>query len=164
VDRDKNLIPLARRARLVGRGCRVCSIREETDRTGRSDTSRFLAAGAARSLWVRVRENRLGEAMDTLRPVLQSGPFLIIESNAILEFLRPDLCVMVLRYDVEDFKDSARQLLERADAAIAFGRGVFFPSWEGLANEALGGVRLFDAAAPGVLPEKFVEWVRARLP
>jgi hypothetical protein len=141
----------------------LCSILEEMDRKGNSDTSRFLAAGAARSLWVQVRENGLAEAMEKLRPILQSSPFVIIESNAILRFFRPDLYIMVLRYDVEDFKDSARELLGQADAVVAIGRGSLSPSWEGMAKEALAGVPMFAAADPKVLPGEFIEWVRARL-
>ncbi|MBI3485290.1 MAG: hypothetical protein HY012_09090, partial [Acidobacteria bacterium] len=34
---------------------------EEQDRSNRTDTSRFLVAGAARSLWVRTRQGGLGE-------------------------------------------------------------------------------------------------------
>jgi len=139
------------------------SIREETDREGNSDTSRFLAAGAARSLWVRVREDGLAEAMKALLPVLQSGAFVIVESNAILRFFHPDLYIMVLRYDVEDFTESARKWLELADAAVAIGRGSGPPSWEGTINEALAGVPLFAAADPQALPGGFIEWMRVRL-
>src|SRR5437667_556307 len=43
------------------------AITEEHDRRGETDTSRFLVAGAARSLWVRTRQGRLAEAMPDIR-------------------------------------------------------------------------------------------------
>ncbi len=39
------------------------ALSDEKDLSGESDTSRFLVAGAKRSLWVRTRQGRLGEAM-----------------------------------------------------------------------------------------------------
>jgi hypothetical protein len=142
---------------------RICSIREEKNREGNSDTSRFLAAGAARSFWVRIKGNGLEAAMERLHPILQSSPFVIIESNAILRFIRPDLCILVLRYDVEDFKESARELLRQAHAAVAFGRGSSTPSWEGMANAALTGVPQFSPDDLGIMPAEFIGWVAARL-
>ena len=44
------------------------AISEERDRSGESDTSRFLVAGAAQALWVRTEQGRLAEAMPALRP------------------------------------------------------------------------------------------------
>src|SRR5579884_938618 len=38
-------------------------ISEDHDRSGESDTSRFLVAGAARSLWVRTQQGKLADAM-----------------------------------------------------------------------------------------------------
>src|ERR1017187_4644402 len=43
------------------------AISEEKDRWGKSDTSRFLLAGAARVWWVRTEQGRLAEAMPTIR-------------------------------------------------------------------------------------------------
>ena len=47
------------------------AISEERDRSGESDTSRFLVAGAVQSLWVRTEQGRLAEAMPTLRQRLE---------------------------------------------------------------------------------------------
>src|SRR4030088_1348659 len=43
------------------------AITEERDRSGESDTSRFLVAGAGRAFWVRTEQGRLAEAMPSLR-------------------------------------------------------------------------------------------------
>ncbi len=46
------------------------ALTEERDRSGESDSSRFLLSGAARSLWVRTRQGMLAEAMPRLRQEL----------------------------------------------------------------------------------------------
>src|SRR5581483_10457440 len=52
-----------------GKACHCASddqcwaVTEERDRSGKSDSSRFLVSGAARSLWVRTRQGMLAEAM-----------------------------------------------------------------------------------------------------
>src|ERR1022692_1315715 len=43
------------------------AVTEERDRSGESDTSRFLAAGAVQALWARTEQGRLAEAMPALR-------------------------------------------------------------------------------------------------
>src|SRR5262245_642883 len=72
------------------------AIDEETDASGKSDTSRFLLAGAKRVLWVRTRQGRLAEAMPAFRGLIADAPNLMIESNSVLKFLRPDLYITVL--------------------------------------------------------------------
>jgi hypothetical protein len=84
------------------------AISEEKDRSGESDTSRFLVAGAARALWVRTEQGRLAEAMPALRQRLDRARHVMVESNSVLKFLRPDLYLTVLDPGTEDFKNSAR--------------------------------------------------------
>ena len=64
------------------------AISEEKDRSGKSDTSRFLAAGAVRAWWVRTEQGRLAEAMPTVRRKLAESGNVILESNSILKFVR----------------------------------------------------------------------------
>src|ERR1700716_4538093 len=55
------------------------AVSEEKDRSGESDTSRFLVAGAVRSLWVRTEQGRLAEAMPTLRQRIAQAPNGMVE-------------------------------------------------------------------------------------
>jgi hypothetical protein len=55
---------------------------------------------------------------ETLRTVETEPPPLIVESNSLLQFLRPSLYIAVLDPAKEDFKDSARAALDRADALV----------------------------------------------
>src|SRR5215471_6370915 len=55
------------------------AISEETSHAGDSDTSRFLVAGAERSLWVRTKQGWLAEAMPDLRSRLKDSRNVIME-------------------------------------------------------------------------------------
>src|SRR4051794_29967833 len=57
------------------------SIDDEHDRSGESDTSRFLVSGAMRSIWVRTKQGMLAEAMPALRKEIAQSGSVIIESN-----------------------------------------------------------------------------------
>ena len=140
-----------------------CVIREEFSREGETDSSRFLSAGAARSFWVQFREGHADEAAERLSPLLQSSPFLIIESNCILRYLEPDFCLFVLSYDVGEFKQSARETLARAHAVVAAGTPGDHP-WHEQVRQILAGIPMFPAAGPGVLPPGLLELVRSKLP
>jgi hypothetical protein len=103
-------------------GCAVdehtVALDEEQDRGGETDTSRFLLAGAARAFWLRTKQGRLAEALPLLRDVLGAGGSFVLESNAVLQFLRPTLYLAVLDPSEADFKASCRLALDRADAFI----------------------------------------------
>ncbi|MGA8877579.1 MAG: hypothetical protein WB555_18725, partial [Candidatus Korobacteraceae bacterium] len=94
------------------------AVTEELNRSGKSDSSRFLVAGAARSLWVRTRQGMLAEAMPRVRKEIEAAENTILESNSILRFVRPNLYLSVLDAATEDFKVSAQIYLDRADAVV----------------------------------------------
>jgi len=94
------------------------AISEEKDRSGESDTSRFLVAGAVRAWWVRTEQGRLAEAMPKVRQTIAAAENVILESNSVLKFLRPDLYLTVLDPSTADFKHSAQEFLDRATAVI----------------------------------------------
>lgn len=94
------------------------AVSEERNRDGKSDTSRFLVAGAVESWWVRTEQGRLAEAMPRVREILARTENAIIESNSVLRFLKSDLYLTVLDPQTADFKSSAQMFLDRADAVI----------------------------------------------
>src|ERR1700744_5566341 len=67
------------------------AVSEERSRTSGTDTARFLASGAERSIWGRTRQGMLAEAMPRIRKELASAENAILESNIILQFLKPAL-------------------------------------------------------------------------
>ncbi|MFY9675498.1 MAG: hypothetical protein WAK13_13650 [Terriglobales bacterium] len=147
------------------------AVTEERDRSGESDTSRFLVAGADHSWWVRTQQGRLAEAMPRVRQILASAQNVIIESNSVLRFLKPDLYLTVLDPATADFKLSAQEFLDRADAVLLHAKGDAALSSEANARAAWKQVSLKPVANrptfaihPGeyITPE-VVEFVRGRI-
>lgn len=133
------------------------SITAERDPASGTDTSRFLAAGAARSLWVRTRVGMLAEAMPRIREELTTAENAILESNSILDFIEPDLYLTVLDPGVADWKDSARRLLQRADAVLLTAGTQ--PESVVMPPESAS----FVVRPPAYITDEVVEFVRARL-
>jgi hypothetical protein len=94
------------------------SLSEERDPKGHGDTSRYLAAGARRALWLRARAGRLAQALPGLLEALEGDEHVIIESNSILAFLEPTVFLLVIGKSGRALKASARQFLGRADAFV----------------------------------------------
>ncbi|HZR28740.1 MAG TPA: hypothetical protein VFA71_08160 [Terriglobales bacterium] len=138
------------------------AISEERDRSGGSDTSRFLLAGAQRSLWVRTKQGFLAEAMPSLRKRIEGAANVIMESNSVIKFLRPDLYLSVLDYETADFKASAREFLDRADAILLHTGGTP-PEWSDVSLKLLAGKTVFRITPPDYVPAEIVEWVRQRI-
>ncbi len=139
------------------------AIQQERDKSGRTDTSRFLVAGAKKSLWVRTKQGMLFEAMPQLRNLIANEPYVIMESNSILRFLKPDLYLVVLDYATSDFKASAKQFLDRADAVILVERIDRTPTWQGISLKPLTRKPVFRIL-PGVyVTPEIIQLVRERI-
>ncbi|MGA7909396.1 MAG: hypothetical protein WCA16_18460 [Candidatus Sulfotelmatobacter sp.] len=136
------------------------AISEELSRSGESDTSRFLAAGAKRALWVRTEQGRLAEAMPALRERIEGWRNVILESNSVLRFLRPDLYLTVLDPTTEDFKNSAREFLDRADAVILHARTAGEFAWQGVSLRPVAERPVFRIAPPPYVTPQLVEFVQ----
>ena len=134
------------------------AISEEKDRSGESDTSRFLVAGAARALWVRTEQGRLAEAMPALRKRLEAAGNVMVESNSVLKFMRPDLYLTVLDPSTEDFKNSAREFLDRAGAVIL--HEAAGTAWSGVSLKPVAERPVFRISPPDYVTAEMVEFVR----
>ena len=114
----------------------ICAMDWETRSDSGTDSARFLAAGARQSFWLRTKQGYLAEGLPLLRASLQSviretkaePTPLIVESNSLLQFLKPSLYVAVIDPAKEDFKESARAALDRADALVLRGTTEPLPS------------------------------------
>jgi len=135
------------------------AISEEKDREGESDTSRFLLAGAARALWVRTEQGRLAEAMPALRWRIASSGNVIMESNSVLKFVRPDLYMTVLDPGTEDFKKSAQEFLDRAGAVILHDGANGGAAWNGISLKPVAGRPVFRIAPPAYVTKEIAEFV-----
>jgi hypothetical protein len=118
----------------------ICAIEWEAYPQSGTDSARFLAAGAKRSFWLRTKQGFLAEGLPLMRDALkqslsspeEDSPPLILESNSLMQFLKPSLYFAVIDPAREDFKNSARVALDRADALVLRGSmddPVAAPSW-----------------------------------
>src|SRR6267154_5486760 len=140
------------------------AVSEERNRSGESDTSRFLVAGAEHSWWVRTEQGRLAEAMPRVRQVLSGAQNVIIESNSVLRFLKPDLYLTVLDPQTADFKTSAQTFLDRADAVILHSvENSKTPAWEHVSLKPVIDRPMFAIHPPSYVTPAVIEFVRARL-
>ena len=139
------------------------AITEEKNREGDSDTSRFLVAGAERVYWVRTEEGRLAEAMPTLRERIKSAPNVILESNSVLKFLRPDLYLTVLDPATADFKNSAREFLDRASGVILHGDKNGGILWNDVSLKPAAGKPIFRIDPPPYVTTEIVAFVQEYL-
>ncbi|HEY4763312.1 MAG TPA: hypothetical protein VIH75_06530 [Candidatus Sulfotelmatobacter sp.] len=138
------------------------AISEERDRSEDSDTSRFLVAGAVHALWVRTEQGRLAEAMPALRQRLEGSSNVIIESNSVLKFLRPDLYLTLLDPATADFKNSAREFLDRAHAVILH-EAPQGAAWQAVSLKPVAERPIFRVSPPPYVSPEIVEFVRTCL-
>jgi len=140
------------------------AVSEEGDRSGKSDTSRFLVAGADHSWWVRTQQGHLAEAMPRIRKILAATENAIIESNSILRFVKPDLYLTVLDPATADFKASAQNYLDRADAVLLHAvESSDGPAWKQVSLKPVTNRPMFAIHPPNYVTPEVVEFVRARL-
>jgi hypothetical protein len=136
----------------------VCALDWETRADTGTDSARFLAAGAKRSFWLRTKQGYLAEGLPLLRqaleevaPRLRSGQAseegerreiaVIVESNSLMQFVKPSLYFAVIDPMREDFKESAQVALDRAHALVLRGEvggdGTPAPLWMRLPSKLL---------------------------
>jgi hypothetical protein len=107
------------------------AVDEEREPNG-TDSGRFLGAGARRAFWLRTAQGELARAMPWMRELLAQGGNVLFESNSVMQFVKPDLYLVVVDYSVKDMKDSTRRFIDRADAFVKTGgEGA---RWEGVSS------------------------------
>ena len=103
-------------------GCSISehqfSITEERQLATGTDTSRFLDAGARRSLWIRTKQGELASALPAFTRQIETDEYVIVESNSLRRFMKPELYIQVLELANPDFKVSAQQFFDLSDAYI----------------------------------------------
>jgi molybdopterin-guanine dinucleotide biosynthesis protein len=143
-------------------GDHTVAVSEERHGASGTDSARYLAAGAVRSFWVRTRQGQLAEAMPRIRKELERAENVVIESNSILRFLRPDIYLSVLDPAVADFKDSARLYLDRADAVLVPEGVLGRPEWKGVSLRLVEGTPVLAIRPPVYVTAEVVRFVADR--
>src|SRR6266700_6527202 len=139
------------------------AVTEERNGSTGTDSARFLAAGAVRSFWVRTRQGDLAEAMPRIRKEIARAENVLIESNSILRFLRPDLYLSVLDPETADFKESAKYFLDRADAVLVAEGDLGRPEWKGVSLKLVEGTPILAMRPPVYVTEEVLAFVKSRL-
>ena len=98
---------------------------EETTPGDRSDTARYLAAGARRALLVTAGEDASGAGQNPLGPIVEKilrecppRGGVIFESNSVLGHVRPEVCLCASSSPWTEMKASYDLVLEHADAMV----------------------------------------------
>ncbi len=129
----------------------------------RTDSGRFLAAGAERSFWLRTPVGELGTASGMLGKILAQSAHVIVESNSVAELVRPDLFLMLLDFTCRDFKPSSLRLIDRADAVLVIDRGINAPVWEHVSSGLWEGKPRFLVKPPNYVTAEVAALVSSRL-
>lgn len=143
------------------------AISEERDPATGTDSARYLEAGAVRSFWVRTRQGQLAEAMPRLRKEFERTHAnlgnVIMESNSILRFLRPDVFLSVLDPATADFKLSALRYLDRADAVLIPDEELGSPEWSGVSLKLIERIPRFKMHPPEYVTGEISSFVAEKL-
>lgn len=139
------------------------TISEEIDRAAGTDSSRYLAAGAARAFWVRTGDGQLAEAMPRIQEMIAEADNVIVESNSVIGFLQPDVYAVVLDPDAADFKASSLRYLDRVDAILLKGETLEPNRWNMVSLKRIEDVPKFKIAPPSYCSAEFASFVSRRL-
>ncbi|MFB3828060.1 MAG: hypothetical protein ACE15B_14920 [Bryobacteraceae bacterium] len=126
---------------------------------GEGDSARFLRAGARRAFWLRTEAGQLAAALPALRRILADSENALLESNSVMEYLRPDVYLMVLDFGSEDFKPSALRFMDRAGAFVIVDRGFNVPMWREVSRGLWDGKPHFPARPPDYVSEALADFV-----
>jgi hypothetical protein len=128
---------------------------EETAAGEETDTERYLAAGAQRALLVTALEGVI--PISALRAALVQDTNILFESNRIIDYYKPDLCLVMLGETASQRKPSFGKIARQADAFVVPGRsdaGSFILPKDSIV------LPLVDFQ---VMPPSLLAWLRARL-
>lgn len=93
-------------------------ITEEKETNRHTDTSRMLAAGAKKVLWLQALHSHLKEGIDKLLGKLDNEAVLICESNRARTIIEPGAFVMIRKSNESTLKPSAQDVLQFADLIV----------------------------------------------
>jgi hypothetical protein len=138
------------------------SIWEETEAGQGTDTARYLAAGAGRAFLVTASDGEMLERLAELGRILGRDNCVIYESNRVVDFVRPDLCLVVDRGGEQGAKPSYARIAALADAMVS--RGGADSQREEIVPAGSGAARLrFQLVGLESISAQMLEWVRERI-
>jgi hypothetical protein len=124
-----------------------------------TDTGRFLAAGARRSFLVSAPSPDL--LAPALGPILAAAANAVVETNTALEFLHPDLYLLVINPAVGEVKAAALRYLGRVTACLVH-QTEPVECWRELLAGPLADKPRFPVCPPHYVSPELVAFVRSR--
>jgi hypothetical protein len=120
-----------------------------------TDTERYLAAGARRALLVTAHEDARASVLRQIVAEHSPDAHLVFESNSVLDYVQPDLCLSVAS-DLHGVRKPSYDLLEqRMDASVALGGH----------DHVIPGERIhFHLASLERISPTMLAWVREKVP
>jgi len=94
------------------------SVCRSTEAAEDKDTSRLRRAGAGDVIWIQAPDTALEEPVDLAVNMLAHCKGIVVEGNAPIEFLSPDVVIFVFGKDTGRLKPSAPSILKKADIII----------------------------------------------
>lgn len=93
-------------------------VREESCSGKLEDSKRFLAAGAYRVFYIKSHAAYLGKAFKEALAGSQKNQLFIVESNSIMEHIRPGAFILLSGPDNTVYKPSSLKYFDKADIVI----------------------------------------------
>jgi hypothetical protein len=137
---------------------------EETEAGQGSDTARYLAAGAKRSFLITVWDGEMEARLAELERMVGPEQSVIYESNRVVEFVKPDLCLVV---DDAGGEEAAKPSFMRIEALadVMVSRGPDDSESGVRLGSGSGGARpCFQLVAFERIFPQMREWLRERIP
>jgi hypothetical protein len=88
-------------------GTSVPLIEETRAPSSLTQTGRYLAAGARRAFLVRAPDAALPQVAALIDAFCTEGSNVLVESNRIVQYVRPDVCLFVVDPCIDDWKPSS---------------------------------------------------------
>ena len=138
------------------------SVSEELYTSTATDTGRYLAAGAAKALLLSVGQARLIDAVPYVQRAIASAKNVLIESNSIVEYLKPDVYIVVLDPAITVAKESLVRQLPQANAVVIAPKGNVRDLSAEIERAVTGKMR-FEVRPPNYVTKELAEFVRRHL-
>lgn len=148
---------------------RPAPVWEEREAGQGTDTARYLAAGAARAFLITASGDEMEKRLAELERIVGSEQSVIYESNRVVDFIRPDLCLLVDDpVGEETVKPSFLRITVNADAMVVQASGDSV-SEDSMGNDSVssgsdGARPRFRLAAFERIPSQMVAWMRQHIP
>ena len=97
-----------------------------------------------------------------MKKILAQGDHVIVESNSVVELVKPDVFLMLLDFGCEDFKPSSLRFMDRADGFLVIDRGFNAPLWQDVARGLWDGKPQFLVKPPRYVTTEVTEFVRSQ--